>query len=110
MVLTLTAVQLAAMVASQAVDVVDVRDADEWDAGHLDGARSVPLEQLRADPDVALRHGAPIVFVCAKGLRSLQAAKLAARFGYAQVYHLDGGTRAWVATGLALVSEQRAAA
>lgn len=74
------------------------------------GGRLVPLDLLRADPDAVLVHGTPIVFVCAKGVRSMQAAKLAERFGYATIYNLDGGTKEWARAGLPLAVEQRAAA
>jgi adenylyltransferase/sulfurtransferase len=110
MVQAVTASDLAELVSGQIVDLVDVRDPDEWQAGHIAGARLVPLEQLRADPDAALAHDVATVFICAKGVRSLQAAKLADRFGYERVYHLEGGTKEWARSGKLLVTESRAAA
>jgi rhodanese-related sulfurtransferase len=102
--------ELDVLLATQRVDVVDVRDPDEWDTGHIPGARLVPLAQLQADPDAALVRGTTIVFVCAKGVRSMQAAKLAERFGYERLYNLDGGTKAWAQAGLPVVIDTRAAA
>jgi rhodanese-related sulfurtransferase len=102
MVETLNAAAAAELVSQHDVDVVDVRDDREWNAGHLPGARHIPLEQLRADPEAYLAHK-PILFVCARGVRSLQAAKLAERMGYTQVYNLDGGTSAWSQARLPLV-------
>ena len=87
------------------VDLVDVRDEREWLAGHVPGTRNIPLEMLRADPDAFLSRTKPIVFVCARGVRSLTAAKLAERLGYAKVYNLDGGTQAWTKSGLQLSLE-----
>jgi rhodanese-related sulfurtransferase len=110
MVHTITPTQLAELLSTQAVDLIDVRDRSEWDAGHIEGARLVPLEQFRADPDAALVHGTTIVFVCAKGVRSMQAAKLAERFGYDHVYNLEGGTKEWANIGLPIAIEQRVAA
>ncbi|HEX7839788.1 MAG TPA: rhodanese-like domain-containing protein [Kofleriaceae bacterium] len=110
MVHTVTPAELAELVSTQVVDVIDVRDADEWETGHIEGARLVPLEQLRADPDAALARDVATVFVCAKGVRSMQAAKLAERFGYERVYHLAGGTKEWVRAGMPLVVESRIAA
>src|SRR5437879_4294775 len=112
MVDTLTPTQLADLIRTQAVDVVDVRDHHEWVAGHIPGTRNLPLDQLRADPDAALpRHDVAIVFVCAKGIRSVTAAKLAERLGYERLYSLDGGTNAWIKAGLSTTStEQRVAA
>ena len=108
MVETITAHELAELM-SQGVDVVDVRDSQEWAAGHIAGSRAVPLDTLRADPDAVLSHDSTIVFVCAKGARSLTAAKLAERFGYAKIYNLEGGTTAWARSGLGLTSEAAAA-
>jgi rhodanese-related sulfurtransferase len=102
MVETLNAADAAALVSQLDVDVVDVRDDREWSAGHLPGARHIPLETLRTDVEAYLAHK-PILFICARGVRSLQAAKLAERFGYSQVYSLDGGTSAWSKAGLPLV-------
>jgi rhodanese-related sulfurtransferase len=102
MVGTVTPTQLVELMATQDVDLIDVRDLDEWEAGHVAGARPVPLERLRADPDQVLVHGTVIVFICAKGVRSMSAAKLAERFGYEHVYNVEGGTKEWARTGLSL--------
>ena len=110
MVETLTPAAAAELLATTHVDIVDVREADEWTAGHLDGARLVPLDDLRADPESHLARTSAILFVCAKGARSLTAAKLAERFGFAQIYSLDGGTREWARAGYELVTNNRAAA
>jgi rhodanese-related sulfurtransferase len=86
------------------VDVVDVRDPGEWAEGHMPGARLVPLEQLRAAPKAALpRDG--VLFVCAAGMRSQTAARIAASQGLTKVYSLNGGTRGWVKAGLPLVQD-----
>ena len=111
MVATLTALEAEALIATTAVEVIDVRDYDEFDAGHLPAARALPLEVLRSDTEAALRgatHG--VLFVCARGVRSLAAAKMAERLGFEKVYSLDGGTSAWAAAGLPVVTTQRVAA
>jgi rhodanese-related sulfurtransferase len=92
------------------VDLVDVRDEREWLAGHVPGTRNIPLETLRADPDAYLAKDKAIVFVCQRGVRSLTAAKLAERLGYAKVYNLDGGTQAWAKSGFQLSHEAIASA
>jgi len=103
MVANISPLEARDIIASGQVDVVDVRDADEWTAGHIAEARLVPLEELRADPERALRRRASILFVCGKGMRSLTAAKLAERLGFSQLYSLEGGTAGWVRAGLPLV-------
>jgi rhodanese-related sulfurtransferase len=110
MVGTLAPTAAADLMSNPEVEIVDVRDDREWVTGHIPGARLVPLERLREDPDAVLHQGGTIIFVCSKGVRSLSAAKLAERLGYANVYSLDGGTSAWAKAGLPLVSEHAAAA
>ena len=109
MVTTISAAELADLVAGGA-DLIDVRDEKDYEVGHIEGSRVVPFETFRADPDAVLARGRALVFICAKGVRSVAAAKLADRFGYENIYTLDGGTKEWVASGLPLVIEARAAA
>jgi len=110
MVLTVTPAELAALQSTVTVDLIDVRDLAEWETGHIPGARLVPLDRFRADPEAALVHGKTLVFICAKGVRSLAAAKLAERFGYERIYNLEGGTKGWASGGRPLVIDARAAA
>jgi len=86
------------------VEVIDVRDPSEWYGGHIGGARLVPLAQLRSNPKAALARDG-VVFVCAAGVRSETAARIAVANGLAKVYNLSGGTRAWVKAGLPLVND-----
>jgi rhodanese-related sulfurtransferase len=86
------------------VDIVDVRDPREFSSGHLEGARLVPLDRLRAGPKAALpREG--VLFVCAAGVRSQTAARVALGLGMTRIYNLSGGTRAWANAGFSLVRE-----
>lgn len=111
MVVSISPEELHTLVAeSGSIELIDVRNPDEWDTGHIPGARLVPLEQFRSDPDAVLSRGTTLVFICAKGVRSMQAAKLAERFGYDNIYNLDGGTKEWARRGLALAVDTRAAA
>ena len=103
MVATLSPSEVAEMISRDDVDVVDVRDENEWTTGHIQQARLVPLDQLRANPEQALKQRNSIIFVCAKGVRSLTAAKLAERLGFSKLYNLEGGTAGWVKAGLPLV-------
>ena len=86
------------------VEIVDVREPREWSGGHLPGARLVPLDQLRAAPDASLTRDG-IIFVCAAGVRSQTAARLAEARGLRKVYSLTGGTRGWANAGLPLVKD-----
>ncbi len=90
------------LVAEGGVEVVDVREPDEWAQGHLPGARHVPLAAVRADPTKAAPNDG-VIFVCAKGGRSATAAQLVASIGRQRVYSLDGGTSGWIAAGRPVV-------
>jgi rhodanese-related sulfurtransferase len=91
------------------VDVIDVREHHEWVDGHLAGAKLVPLAELRANPKAALgRDG--LIFVCAAGVRSETAARLALQHGFKEVYNLTGGTRAWIKAGLPVELEHAVSA
>jgi rhodanese-related sulfurtransferase/transcriptional regulator with XRE-family HTH domain len=105
MVRTLDVREAEALLAAGGVDVVDVREPNEWATGHLPGARLVPLGTLRSDPaSASLRD--KVLFVCARGPRSMNAAQLAESRGIGDVYSLDGGTMAWAAAGLPIVKPE----
>ncbi len=102
MIRNLTAQQANELISRGEVEVIDVRDPSEWSGGHLPGARLVPLEQLRANPKLTLQRDS-VIFVCAAGVRSQTAARIAADEGLTQIFSLTGGTRSWVKAGLPLV-------
>ncbi len=104
MIQSLTPQQAHDLVSRGEVEVIDVRDPGEWSGGHLPGARLVPLAQLRANPKAILgRDG--VLFVCAAGVRSQTAARIAAGQGLTKVYSLSSGTRGWVKAGYDLVND-----
>src|SRR2546426_1814214 len=80
--------------------VVDVREQDEWDEGHIPGAVHVPRGHLesrieRAAPD----SSRPIVVYCSAGNRSAFAAKTLGDLGYEDVTSLAGGFTDWKRNG-----------
>jgi rhodanese-related sulfurtransferase len=101
--------QLVDVLSNPTAQLIDVRDHDEWDRGHLEGSRCIPLDQLRADPERELPRDAALVFICAKGSRSLTAAKLVERLGYGSIYNVEGGTAACARAGFSLVAARVAA-
>lgn len=108
MVRTLAPREAEALIAAGDLDVIDVRDPRDWASGHVPGARSVPLDELRADPRSKLPRDR-VLFVCARGMRSQTAATLAEEIGLTEVSSLDGGTLAWAAAGLPIDSPPEAA-
>jgi rhodanese-related sulfurtransferase len=83
-----------------AVQLVDVREDHEWDAGRIPGARHLALSELSAHAE-SIARDTPVVFVCRVGGRSTMAAQAFRRAGY-DAYSLDGGMLAWAARGLPL--------
>jgi phage shock protein E len=99
---TLSPEQAQELITSGDCDVVDVREPREWSRGHLPGARLVSFDRLRQSPKSTLTRD-NVIFVCAAGVRSQAAAKVAEESGFSNVYNLSGGTRNWVSSGYKLV-------
>ena len=82
------------------VQLVDVREPHEWDAGRIAGARHIELERLASEAET-LDRDRPVLFYCRVGARSGMAANAFRRAGY-DAYSLDGGLTEWDARGLPL--------
>jgi len=93
--------QAQELLAGPDLDVVDVREADDYEEGHVPKARNVPLSLLQTNVRAQLPKNR-VLFVCARGVRSVKAAQLAEDAGVTEVFSLDGGTLAWEAAGLPL--------
>ncbi len=79
------------------VAIVDVRETEEWDQGHVPGAKHVPRGYLESRIEGAVPdRDARIVLYCASGNRSALAAKtLRDELGYARVESMTGGITLW---------------
>ena len=82
------------------VQLIDVREPYEWEAGRIAGARHVELPQVAAEAPTIDRER-PVVFYCRVGGRSAMAASAFRRAGY-DAYSMDGGLEAWSREGLPL--------
>jgi hydroxyacylglutathione hydrolase len=91
------------------LQVLDVRLAAEYDAGHVPGARLCTLAALASDPLEGLDPARPVAVVCAGGYRSSAAASILAPRGYRKLLNVAGGTSAYVNAGFP-VEKGRAAA
>lgn len=87
---------------NQDIQLLDVREDDEWRAGRVEGALHIPLGQL--DRRVReLDQNRPVVTVCRSGGRAAKAAELLSGAGLsAQV--MDGGMAQWAKDGLPLTT------
>jgi len=82
--------------------LLDVRNPDEYEAGHVPGAKLIPLGELATRQD-ELPDGDPVYVICASGGRSLTATKAMVQAGYRAV-SVAGGTRGWIEQGRPVVS------
>ena len=97
----LTAAMAVQLINREKAVVIDVCGADEYSAGHVVGAKNVPLADLEARlPMVVKNKALPLIMVCASGSRAANAAATAKKLGYANVQVLSGGIKAWSAAGM----------
>jgi sulfur-carrier protein adenylyltransferase/sulfurtransferase len=88
-----------------AATVVDVREASEWEQGHVPGARHVSKSYIEQQIEAAAPdRNAPVILYCAGGVRSLFAAQTLAEMGYTDVASMSGGFQAWKGAGLEFVT------
>ena len=81
--------------------VVDVCESSEYAAGHVAGARHVPLGELEAKLAGTVKNKTvPLILVCQSGARSNRAVAVAKKLGYDQAHSLAGGLAAWKSANL----------
>jgi hydroxyacylglutathione hydrolase len=81
------------------MQLLDVRERSEWDAGHIPGSIHVPYHDIDGAPD-GIDASRPIAVICSSGQRSAVAASLLLRHGAEQVVHVaDGGVGTWEKNG-----------
>lgn len=74
--------------------LIDVREPNEFEGGHILGARNIPLTQLK-NRLKEIRPDKPVYLYCQSGLRSGRAATMLHRKGYKELSHLQGGFKKW---------------
>jgi rhodanese-related sulfurtransferase len=80
---------------------VDVREDEEWRAGHAQGAMHLAKGVIERDINEAIPDkNAPIVLYCGGGTRSVLAAEAIQKMGYTNVVSMDGGMYDWREAGL----------
>ena len=82
------------------IDLIDVRETYEWDAGHIAGARHIELERLASRAETVPRDR-QVVFMCRLGIRSAMAMQAFRTSGW-DAFHLAGGIQGWADAGLPL--------
>ncbi len=84
------------------LELIDVRERDEFMSSRIPGATSIPLGELWTHQAEILRDRAIVVY-CTGELRSEIAARALSRLGYLNVRYLQGGISAWQDSGLPVV-------
>jgi rhodanese-related sulfurtransferase len=89
--------QAAADKVAAGAQLIDVRQDYEWEAGRIDGAVHIPMEELPGRAS-ELDRERPVVFQCRSGSRSAFATQAFREAGF-DAYNLAGGLQAWVEAG-----------
>lgn len=74
--------------------LIDVREQNEFDNGHILGARNIPVSQLKMRIQ-EIRPDKPVYLYCQSGIRSGRAAQMLYRKGYKDLSQLQGGFKKW---------------
>lgn len=98
-------VEQAAMMIEAGAQLLDVRTKEEWDEGHLKGAKLVPIsmEGYAEKAKAVLDPKKPVVVYCHSGNRSAAAATRLRAGGFTAVFDMAGGITAWKKEGRPLV-------
>jgi rhodanese-related sulfurtransferase len=93
---SLTAQGAVQLINRERAVVVDVREPEEFAAGHMTGAKNVPLNQLDEKLGAAVKNkSVPLLLVCASGARAQRAVAMAKKLGYEQAQAVAGGLKSW---------------
>jgi rhodanese-related sulfurtransferase len=84
--------------------LLDVREPDEWEAGHAPGAHHLPMMEVPARM-AEIPGDTDVVVVCRSGSRSGQVVSYLMGNGWENVRNLDGGMQSWAAQGRDMVNE-----
>jgi len=87
-----------AMIERGGVQLVDVRQPNEYAAGHVPGSLLIPLDRL-LERSSELSWQEDLIFVCAVGERSAVASEIAATVGRTRIMNMEGGMTAWAKRG-----------
>jgi rhodanese-related sulfurtransferase len=83
--------------------MVDVREADEYESGHIPGAVNIPLSEFAARVS-EVGADKVVYMICRSGARSMQACEICIDSDINSVKNVAGGTMGWIASGRDIVT------
>lgn len=83
--------------------LIDCREKEEWDAGHIEQAQFIPLSNLEEGAKTLTDKSATYVLQCRSGARSMRACQYLQGEGFENLYNLEGGILAWQEKGFPTV-------
>ena len=89
---------------NEGAQVIDVRESDEFDVGHITGAKNIPNNDIERRSN-EISSDRPIILTCALGQNSPSAGEKLQEQGFKDIYILSGGLTTWTETGLPLVTD-----
>lgn len=99
----------AVRLANSGALVLDVRDAGEYEAGHIIDSRNIPAKEIaeRAGESLKKFKEKPVIVICENGFASASAVKALRTLGFSKVATLRGGLRTWRQENLPLVKGKK---
>jgi len=86
--------------------LIDCRETDEWDAGHIEQAEFLPLSEFSDAPDkLADKKDSQIIIQCRSGKRSMNACRMLEENGFNNLTNLEGGILGWSEEGYPIKTE-----
>ena len=98
---SISTLQATLLINQQNALVLDVREAAEFEKGHMLNARNIAFKELATRaPEMEKQKAKPVIVVCENGNLSGRAAAALRKQGFGQVFMLSGGIGAWRQAGL----------
>ncbi len=88
------------------IQFIDCREVPEWNEGHIPGATLLPLSELEAKYESALKDKNANIFIqCRSGKRSMNACMFLLSKGYTNLTNVEGGIMSWMQAGFTVITE-----
>lgn len=86
--------------------IIDVRDEQDFNLGHLQNATNIKLDEIPDKISVIKKHSKKLIIVyCQRGVRSEQAVNILIKLGLDKVVSIEGGINAWIKEQLPIASK-----